>query len=197
MTLQDSWLTEAGFRQAFAQGGGGYRERDDGSDDGLKPAAVLVPVVVRPEGLFLLLTQRTDHLHDHAGQIAFPGGREEPGETPIQTALRESREEIGLTEDRVEILGFLPEYHTITGYRVVPVVGLVRPPFELQLDSFEVAKVFETPLAFLLDPANHQRHDIDYKGRRRHYWAMPWQGHYIWGATAGMIVTLCRHLAGA
>lgn len=197
MAVPADWLTPEGFRARFALGKGDYHERDDGSDDGLKPAAVLVPVVVRPEGLFMLLTQRTDHLHDHAGQIAFPGGRTEAGESPIETALRESREEIGLLPEQVDIIGFLPEYHTITGYRVSPVVGLVTPPLNLELDAFEVADTFETPLEFLLDASNHQRHEIDFRGRRRHYWAMPWQGRYIWGATAGMIVTLYRHLADA
>lgn len=195
--VRDDWLTAEGFRRCFAAGGDGYRERDDGSADGLKPAAVLVPLVLRPEGLTMLLTQRTDHLHDHAGQVAFPGGRAEAGESPTETALREAHEEIGLAASQVEILGFLPDYHTITGYRVSPVVGLVSLPLDLQLDAFEVAQAFETPLAFLLDPDNHQRHQVDYRGRQRQYWAMPWQGHYIWGATAGMIVTLYRHLASS
>lgn len=155
------------------------------------PAAVLVPIVNRAGGMTVLLTQRTDHLDDHAGQISFPGGRSEPEDSgPEATALRETEEEIGLPRARVEILGLLPEYHTVTGFCVTPVVGLVEPPFSLMPDEFEVAEVFEVPLAFLLDPANHQRHNYEYEGRTRQYYAMPYQGRYIWGATAAMLVNL-------
>lgn len=155
------------------------------------PAAVLVPIVCRAEGMTVLLTQRTEHLDDHAGQISFPGGRSEPEDSgPEATALRETEEEIGLPRARVEILGLLPEYHTVTGFCVTPVVGLVEPPFSLMPDEFEVAEVFEVPLAFLLDPANHQRHNYEYEGRTRQYYAMPYQGRYIWGATAAMLVNL-------
>lgn len=164
---------------------------------GLTPAAVLLPVVVRPEELTVLFTQRTAHLHDHAGQVSFPGGRREVSDpSPVFTALRETTEEIGLTSERVEVLGLLPEYRTGTGFSVTPVVGLVHPPFELAPDSFEVAEVFETPLSFLLDPANHQRHSIEVGGIVRQYYAMPYQGHFIWGATAGMLVSLYRLLLG-
>ena len=187
-------LTADAFRRAFLAGEGAPGEPEEGVPERLTPAAVLVPVVVRAEGLSLLLTRRADHLHDHAGQVSFPGGRAEAGETPEETALREAEEEIGLKVERLELLGRLPEYCTITGFSITPVVALVRPPFELVLDSFEVAESFEPPLAFLLDPANHQRHEIHYQGRLRHYWAMPWQGYHIWGATAGMIVTLRRRL---
>ena len=120
----------------------------------LTPAAVLFPIVLRDNGQTVLLTQRTAHLKDHAGQISFPGGRvEAEDESPIHTALRETEEEIGLARKHVEVLGFLPEYRTGTGFRVTPVVALVTPPFELALDPFEVAEAFEVPLAFLLDPA--------------------------------------------
>ncbi|HMM54961.1 MAG TPA: CoA pyrophosphatase [Candidatus Desulfobacillus sp.] len=164
---------------------------------GLTPAAVLLPVVVRPEELTVLFTQRTAHLHDHAGQVSFPGGRREVSDpSPVFTALRETTEEIGLASERVEVLGLLPEYRTGTGFSVTPVVGLVHPPFELAPDSFEVAEVFETPLSFLLDPANHQRHSIEVGGIVRQYYAMPYQGHFIWGATAGMLVSLYRLLLG-
>ena len=155
---------------------------------------MLVPVIERPEGLTVLFTQRTSHLNDHAGQVSFPGGRCEGSDaSPVFTALRETEEEIGLGRERVEVVGILPEYHTGTGFSVIPVVGLVRPPFELSLDSFEVAEVFETPLAFLLDPANHQRHSMEIGGVLRHYYAMPYEGYFIWGATAGMLVSL-HHL---
>jgi len=162
----------------------------------LTPAAVLVPLVVRETGLTVLLTQRTAHLRDHAGQISFPGGRrEEQDASPAATALREAREEVGLDPVQVEVLGVLPEYRTGTGFAIIPVVALVHPPLNLKLDDFEVAEAFETPLDFLLNPANHQRHSVDYQGSRREYYAMPWEGYYIWGATAGMLVSLQRFLA--
>jgi len=168
---------------------------EEGTPDKLLPAAVLVPVIERPEGLTVLFTQRTAHLNDHAGQVSFPGGRcELTDASPVFTALRETEEEIGLERGRVEVLGLLPESRTGTGFSVTPVVGLVRPPFELVLDSFEVAEVFETPLSFLLDPANHQRHSLHYRGKLRHYYAMPFGDYFIWGATAGMIMSLCRAL---
>lgn len=194
MYTGDEMLTAEIFRQAFAHGEGVAGEVEEGLPGQLKRAAVLVPVVNREDGLTLLLTRRTDHLHDHAGQVSFPGGRAEEGETPEETALREAEEEIGLRADRLELLGRLPEYCTVTGFAITPVVAFVHPPFELVLDSFEVAESFEPPLSFLLDPANHQRHEILYQGHRRHYWAMPWQGYHIWGATAGMIRSLQRRL---
>jgi 8-oxo-dGTP pyrophosphatase MutT (NUDIX family) len=154
-------------------------------------AAVLVPVVVRESGATMLLTQRTMHLRDHAGQVSFPGGRSEASDSsPEATALREAAEEVGLDAAQIEILGRLPEYRTGTGFVITPVVGLVTRPLNLKLDDFEVAEVFEPPLEFLLDSANHQRHSIEVRGAMREYWAVPWQGYYIWGATAGMLVTL-------
>lgn len=170
---------------------------EDAVPEGLTPAAVLVPVIDRPQGLTVLFTRRTAHLNDHAGQVSFPGGRCEPTDpSPVFTALRETEEEIGLDPARVEVLGLLPEYRTGTGFTVTPVVGLVRPPFELNPDSFEVAEIFETPLDFLLDPANHQRHSMEIGGVVRHYYAMPYDGYFIWGATAGMLVSLYRLLRG-
>ena len=170
---------------------------EDGTPGRLMAAAVLVPVIERPEGLTVLFTQRTAHLYDHAGQVSFPGGRCETSDpSPVFTALRETEEEIGLDRSRVEVLGLLPEYRTGTGFSVTPVVGLVCPPFELALDSFEVAEVFETPLAFLLDPANHQRHSMEIAGIVRQYYAMPYEGYFIWGATAGMLVSLHSQLYG-
>lgn len=174
---------------------GHFVQEDGAQDEPLTPAAVLFPIVLRDDGHTVLLTQRTAHLRDHAGQISFPGGRVEAHDlTPIETALRETEEEIGLARERVEIVGFLPEYRTGTGFRVTPVVALVRPPFDLQPDPFEVAEIFEVPLAFLIDPANHQRHSLHYRGALRHYFAMPYGEYFIWGATAGMIRSLSERL---
>lgn len=161
------------------------------------PAAVLVPLVIGGEGMSVLLTKRTAHLHHHPGQISFPGGRVEQGDTsPVDTALRETEEEIGLQRSCVELLGALPDYFTGTGFRVTPVVGLVHPPFTLTLDAFEVAEAFEVPLAHFLDPANHEEHSIMHEGRLRRFHAMPYQGYFIWGATAGIIMSLYRLLNG-
>jgi 8-oxo-dGTP pyrophosphatase MutT (NUDIX family) len=165
------------------------------SDREIRPAAVLVPVVNREHGLTVLFTRRTAHLNDHAGQISFPGGRSEPGDADsAETALREAAEEIGVAPAQVEVLGKLPEYVTVTGYRVTPVVGLVTPPLELRLDEFEVAEVFEVPLEFLLDPANHLRNSVLWEGRERRYYAVPYGQYYIWGATAGMLMNLLSFL---
>jgi len=159
-------------------------------------AAVLVPIVDHPSGLTVIFTQRTSHLKAHSGQVSFPGGRAEPEDpTPEFTALREAREEIGLPMERVEVLARLPEYHTRTGFRVTPVVGLLQPPVELAPDPREVAEVFEVPLAFLLDPANHRRETRVLQGRTVAYYVMRYGNRTIWGATAGMLVNLYRHLA--
>ncbi len=160
-------------------------------------AAVLVPIVARQSGLTVLLTRRTAHLREHAGQISFPGGRcEAADDSPIATALRESSEEVGIEPQQVEILGTLPDYFTGTGFRVTPVVGLVLPPLNLRLDDFEVADVFEAPLEFLLDDANYRRESLEIAGQMRTYWAVPWQEYFIWGATAGMLVCLRESLLG-
>jgi 8-oxo-dGTP pyrophosphatase MutT (NUDIX family) len=159
------------------------------------PAAVLVPIVNRPQGLQLLLTQRSADLPDHPGQISFPGGRVEPDDTSsAAAALREAHEEIGLSATRVSVLGHLAEYETVTGYRVTPVVGWVEPPIALEADPVEVADIFEVPLAFLLDPANQQRHFRMLGTIRRDYWAIPYRERYIWGATAAMLLILDRTL---
>ena len=174
---------------------GHFVQEDGALNEPLTPAAVLFPIVLRDAGHTVLLTQRTAHLRDHAGQISFPGGRVEAHDaTPMDTTLRETEEEIGLSRERIEILGFLPEYRTGTGFRVTPVVALVTPPFDLQPDPFEVAEIFEVPLAFLLDPANHQQHSLHYRGALRHYFAMPYGDYFIWGATAGMIRSLTERL---
>ncbi len=162
----------------------------------LRLASVLVPIVARTEELTMLFTRRTTHLRDHSGQISFPGGRVEPHDRdPESTALRETQEEIGLAPERVELVARLSEYYTRTGYRITPVVGVVTPPFEITPDAREVDEVFEVPLSFLLDPRNHQRHSLLFQGETRWFYAIPYEGHYIWGATAGMLVNLYGHLA--
>ena len=159
-----------------------------------RPAAVLVGIVCRPEPT-LLLTQRTSHLPSHAGQIAFPGGKIDEGDaSPLAAALREAEEEIGLKPAHVECIGYLEPYRTTTGFRVMPVVGLVEPQHTLTLNENEVAAAFEVPLAFLMDPANHEEHAREFRGQQRRYYAMPFGEHYIWGATAGMIRNLYRRL---
>ena len=196
----NSLNNEAWLRQRFSGGrtvtpiatGDGHLWREN---EELRTAAVLVPVVRRATGLTVLFTRRTDHLYDHAGQISFPGGRCEEGDaSPAATALRETFEEIGLPHSLVEVLGTLPEYTTVTGYCVTPVVGLVSPPPALELDAFEVAEAFEVPLRFLLDPDNHQRNTLQFQGRTRHYYAMSYEQRYIWGATAGMLMNLYAFL---
>lgn len=167
-------------------------------------ASVLVPLVQRDE-LTVLLTQRTDHLSDHPGQISFPGGRAEPEDADaVATALREAREEIGLGFEHVDVLGAMPTYTTGTGFIVTPVVALVQPGFALQADPFEVADVFEVPLAFLMNPAHHRRHAVELGGIRREFLSMPWQGidsdgvprrYFVWGATAAMLRNLYRFLS--
>lgn len=158
-------------------------------------AAVLVPLVNRAGRVQVLFTQRTPHLEDHASQISFPGGRVEAADTSREdTALRETEEEIGLARATVALLGKLPDYEIPSGFRITPVVGWVEPPFTLKPDPFEVAEVFEAPLEHFLDSANYQRREFDFRGRHRHYLAIPYEGRYIWGATAGMLYCLCRML---
>lgn len=159
------------------------------------PAAVLVVLVNRVEGLHVLLTKRTLHLNDHAGQISFPGGRIEPSDTdPIHTALRECEEEVGLLPQQVRVLGSLREYFIPTGYRVIPVVGWVDPPLTLKPDEFEVAEIFEAPLEHFFDPARHVIKEDMKAGQKRRYYSIPYQGWHIWGATAGILVELYQVL---
>lgn len=168
-------------------------DRIGGEPADVTPASVLVPIVAHPAGLSMLFTQRTIHLKAHSGQVAFPGGRAEPGDaSPEFTALRESQEEIGLAPERVEILARLPDYLTRTGYRVTPVVGLIVPPLGLAPDPREVQDVFEVPLAFLLDPRNHRRESRELNGRTVGYYVVQFGERVIWGATAGMLVSFYR-----
>jgi 8-oxo-dGTP pyrophosphatase MutT (NUDIX family) len=161
-----------------------------------RPAAVLIPVIDRDEPS-VLLTVRSATLPDHAGQVAFPGGKIDGGDhTPAAAALREAQEEIGLGPDHIDPLGYLDIYQTTTGYRILPVVARVQPGFILSLNRGEVDEVFEVPLAFLIDPANHQRHQREWKGMVRHYYAMPYQGRYIWGVTAGILKNMHDRLFG-
>jgi 8-oxo-dGTP pyrophosphatase MutT (NUDIX family) len=197
-------LSPAGLRAHFAQPPAWMPEQADESalaalrDKALTPASVLIPLVARQDGLHVLLTQRTAHLTDHAGQISFPGGRAEPEDaSPVDTALRETEEEIGLPRRHIELLGTLPDYVTGTGYRVTPVAALVHGPFTLAPDPFEVAEAFEVPLAFLMDGAHHERRVafIGGTGQHRTFYAMPWRGYFIWGATAGMLRNLFHFLS--
>lgn len=158
------------------------------------PAAVLVPVTDRPEP-GVLLTRRTDTLRKHPGQIAFPGGRRDPGEDAVAAALREADEEIGLPAHAVEVAGTADRYRTVTGYEVTPVVGVIAPDLPLRPNAAEVAAVFEAPLAFLLDHANHAKGSATWRGQVRHFYEIRWEEHRIWGATAAMIVNLARRLA--
>ena len=191
-----AWLRERFFARQQRAGDVPLRAEIPGGET-LRLASVLIPVIERDQGLTVLFTRRTEHLQVHAGQISFPGGGAEPGDaSPIATALRETEEEIGLHPRHVEILGSLSEHPTVTGYRITPIVGLVRPPFDLRLDEFEVAGIFEVPLAFLLDPANHRRDSMIREGRRREFDAVPYGEHYIWGATAAMLLQFYSFLSG-
>lgn len=198
-------LTPTALRQRFAsppvwepemRGDGRLLEREPSA------ASVLVPLVARGDGMSVLLTRRTDHLRDHAGQISFPGGRAEDEDVDVvATALRETEEEIGLARGHIDVIGALPTYATVTNFVVTPVVALVEPGFVLKPDPFEVAEVFEVPLDFLMTPAHHQRHAFDWQGGRREFWSMPWQPapgasrYFIWGATAAMLRNFYRFLS--
>lgn len=160
----------------------------------LIPAAVLVPIVMRQEPS-VLFTERSARLAHHAGQVSFPGGRADPADaTLLRTALRETQEETGIEESFITVAGFLDAYETGTGFAILPVVGLLREGFALVPDTNEVAEIFEVPLAFLLDPANRQKNQAEWKGRMRHYYAFRYHGHYIWGATAAMLVNFAERL---
>lgn len=161
------------------------------------PAAVLIPIVARDKEPTILLTRRADHLYHHGGQVSFPGGRVDlVDKSRIFTALREMEEEVGIPQRHMEIVGTLPEYHTATGFNVLPVVAIVHPPFEINPDPFEVAEAFEVPLSFLMDGANHQIRSAIFPNNmgRRSYYSMEYDPHFIWGATAGMLRNLFHFL---
>lgn len=159
------------------------------------PAAVLIPLIAYENELKILLTQRTAHLYDHPGQISFPGGRSDPNDLSAEfTALREAEEEIGLPKNKVEVLGCLPNYLTITGYQVTPIVGLVTPGHTYQADEFEVADIFEVPLSFLMNPHHHEHRLWQSPDGERRFYAMPYENKFIWGATAGILRNLYHFL---
>ncbi|MBX6319781.1 MAG: CoA pyrophosphatase [Pigmentiphaga sp.] len=194
-------LTPAALRRRFAEPPAWEPDANDPESKGMagravRLASVLIPLVLRPEGICVMLTQRTAHLHDHAGQVSFPGGRvEESDASATDAALRETEEETGLPRGLVEIIGQLPDYFTRTGFRIIPLVGLVRPDFSPRPDPFEVAEVFEVPLSFLMDPTNHRLHSATLpSGDARTYYSMPWKQFFIWGATAGMLRNLYQFL---
>jgi 8-oxo-dGTP pyrophosphatase MutT (NUDIX family) len=159
-----------------------------------RPAAVLAPIIARPEGLSVLLTLRASNLRAHSGQVAFPGGKIDPGESPLEAALREAREEIGLEARYVEPLGWLDPYLTGSGFRIAPLVALVDPGFTLAVNHAEVDEVFETPFAYLMDPANHLLQEREWQGGTRKFYAMPHGERYIWGVTAGILRYLWERL---
>lgn len=210
-TISEHLLHEEGLRQRFRQDLPWSSELTDESRQATArlaavsaqrgsqatPAAVLIPLSQHKTGLHVLLTQRTAHLHDHPGQISFPGGRVDPeDESLIATALREAHEEIGLLPEHVEVLGTLPLYHTVTGYEVTPVVGLVpaQGQFSYRLDAFEVAEIFEVPLQFLMNPSHHELRQWQSEDGVRQFYSMPYQNKFIWGATAGMLRNLYHFL---
>jgi 8-oxo-dGTP pyrophosphatase MutT (NUDIX family) len=175
------------------------REEPRFTDRQPRDAAVLIALVMRDQPT-LILTQRTEQLSTHSGQIALPGGKVDAGETASQAALREAQEEVGLATEFVQIIGTLPRYVTGTAFHITPVVAAVQPGFALQANPDEVADVFEVPLAFLMNPAHHARHQFEFEGHQREWFSMPWldtqtgQNRYIWGATAGMLRNLYRFL---
>jgi len=200
-------LTAAEVRQRFTHHATGVRISEGARGDhtlsgGMPPAtltqaAVLVALAQHADGLRVLLTQRTPHLEHHPDQISLPGGRVDPGDADaIAAALREAEEEIGLPASHVEVIGRLDTYITGTGFEITPVVGLARVPFPARLDPFEVAELFEVPLSFIIDPAHHERHTREVRGRTRSYYVLPYENRYIWGATAAMLVNLAEVLSG-
>jgi 8-oxo-dGTP pyrophosphatase MutT (NUDIX family) len=160
----------------------------------VRPAAVLIPVVDHPQPT-VLLTQRSAHLNDHAGQISFPGGKIDATDaSPLDAALREAEEEVGLTREFIDPIGYLDLYGTAFGFRILPTVARVKPGFKLRINASEVDDAFEVPLAFLMDPANHQIHNKEFRGIERSYYAMPFAERYIWGATAGILRVLYERI---
>jgi 8-oxo-dGTP pyrophosphatase MutT (NUDIX family) len=197
LQLFHSLFTRAAGTQLTAPGAGSGERGDHDLNPGApmhnsyRPAAVLVPIVDRPEGLTVLLTKRSDDLPVHAGQVSFPGGRVDDFDAgPVETALRESEEEIGLNRRHVEVIGRLDTYKTGTGFEITPIVGLLRPPFELVAEPGEVAEIFEVPMTFICDRNNHHRRSGEWRAQTRHFYVLPFDDYHIWGATAGMLVNL-------
>ena len=159
-------------------------------------AAVLVPLINRPAGLSVLLTQRTGHLRTHPSQISFPGGRVEAHDADlVSAALRETHEEVGIAPEGIAVIGNLPTYHTPSRFSIAPVVGWIDPPFTLELNAFEVSATFEVPLSLVLDARNYQQRSTNFEGRSRQYRALAYEGRYVWGATAAILYSLCIRLA--
>ncbi|WP_185966178.1 MULTISPECIES: CoA pyrophosphatase [Rhodopseudomonas] len=183
-------LTDAAIVPTAGDHGNEQMLRTIAQERPIRPAAVLIPVVEHAEPT-VLLTMRAAHLNDHAGQIAFPGGKIDPTDnSPLDAALREAEEEVGLDRSYVEPIGYLDVYGTSFGFRILPTVARVRPGFELAINKSEVDDAFEVPLAFLMDPGNHQLHSKEFRGAQRSYYAMPFAERYIWGATAGILRAL-------
>lgn len=174
--------------------------RDGDLNGGTVPrreAAVLIPFVERPSGTQVLLTKRADHLRHHKGQISFPGGRIERADpSPVEAALRETHEEVGIPQSQVDVIGELSVYRTRTGFDINPILGLVRPPLDYRADPSEVDEIFEMPLEFLLDPANHEMHSRVFQGYERYYYVIPYLDYNIWGATAAMLINVAELLSG-
>lgn len=162
--------------------------------DGLRNAAVLIPLVERDQWQ-VLLTKRTEHLNNHAGQVSFPGGRADSIDlSPLQTALRETEEEVGIQQDLIEVAGIIEPFLTVTNFKVVPIVGFVEPSFTLNIDEFEVADVFEVPLSILADQSCYEKKEVVWKGQNRMYWELMYDGFQIWGATAAMLYAFADRL---
>lgn len=199
-TADDFRLRAAGEKAPFADDDcGDHRLNPDLRDmivrDGLRDAAVLIPVVDRRDGASVILTKRTEKLRSHSGQIAFPGGRLDPTDpTPEYAALRETEEEIGLAPSYVEVVGRMPDYVSGSGFRIAPILSVVRPGFRLSINPDEVDDIFEVPLAFLMNPQNHTRESRIWQNKERHFYTMPFGERYIWGLTAGIIRTLYERL---
>jgi 8-oxo-dGTP pyrophosphatase MutT (NUDIX family) len=180
-----------------ARGDGDLNGYASPSGRDLRPAAVLAPLILHKGPARLLLTERAAHLNNHGGQISFPGGRIETNDsTSSAAALREVEEEIGIGSAHIELIGRFDAYETVTGFQVTPFVGVLKPGFVIKADANEVADVFDTPFDFLMNPVNHQHQSRVWNGKRRYYYAMPWQDRYIWGATAGMLKALYDRLYG-
>ncbi|MCO5146010.1 MAG: CoA pyrophosphatase [Aquamicrobium sp.] len=199
-TAEDFRRRAAGEREPFAESDyGDHRLNPDMRDlivrDGLRNAAVLIPVVDRREGASVILTKRTEKLRSHSGQVAFPGGRIDPTDpTPEYAALRETEEEIGLAPSYIEVVGRMPDYVSGSGFRIAPILSVVRPDFRLSINPDEVDDAFEVPLAFLMDPRNHTRDSRIWQERERYFYTMPFGERHIWGVTAGIIRTLYERL---